>query len=427
METDFETGLQGGKMKKLLSGLFALILVLAGCGGAGTDGEAADGTLADKKVTIYNLKVEIDEALKAYAKTWSEQTGIEVEVKSVGGGADYGAALQAEFQSGNEPDIFVASGAGDFAQWEDVVYDMTGEAWTKDTELEYQTEDGKTVGFPVAIEGYGLIANTEILNKAGINADELKSYKDLEAAFTTLADKKADLGIENVLSFTTKETWVTGNHLFNILLGASGEEAVTSFIEGDAEALDTDNFAEFTKLLMDNSVGDLSTTDYDTEVSNFATGKSAFLFQGNWALGNLEAAGYNTENLAFVPLAYNDATAGKLAVGVPSYYAVNKNTDVTAATQFLNDMAETEAGHEYMVNEALMIPAFTNVETKPADPLSQDIMEYNAAGNTIPWLFVKFPDGYTMNTYGPIFDNYYKNGDSESFIKNIKDTAGKVN
>ncbi len=413
-------------MKKLFGALFAFILVLAGCS-TSADGEAQDGSMADDKLTVFNLKVEIDEALKAYAAEWSEETGIEVEIKSVGGGADYGAALQAEFQSGNEPDIFVASGPGDFEQWESVVYDMSGEAWTEDTELEYVTTDGATVGFPIAIEGYGLIANTEILDQAGIDVESLSSYDDLVAAFATLSEQKEDLGIDNVLSFTTKETWVTGNHLFNILLGASGQEAVDAFMAGDAEALDYENFAEFTKLLMDNSVGDLSTVDYDTEVSNFATGKAAFLFQGNWALGNLEAAGYNTENLAFVPLAYNDETEGKLAIGVPSYYAVNKNSDVTEALQFLNDMAETENGHDYMVNEALMIPAFTNVETKPEDALSQDIMEYNAEGNVIPWLFVEFPDGYTMNTYGPLFDNFYKNGDAESFIQNIKDTAGNVN
>ncbi len=410
-------------MKKLLSALFALVIILAGCG---SNSDSADGNMSDDKITIFNLKVEIDEQLKAYAKTWSEETGIEVEVKSVGGGADYGAALQAEFQSGNEPDIFVAAGAGDFAQWSDVVYDMSGEAWTENTELEFIDEAGATVGFPTAIEGYGLIANTEILEKAGVDESSIKTYADLENAFKTISDKKAELGIENVLSFTTKETWVTGNHLFNILLGASGEEAVDAFIGGDGEALDTENFAEFTKLLMDNSMGDLSTIDYDTEVSNFATGKTAFLFQGNWAIGNLEAAGYNTENLAFVPLTYNEATAEKLAIGVPSYYAVNKNTDVTASLQFLNDMAGTTAGHEYMVNEANMIPAFTNVEIEPADPLAKDIMKANADGNTIPWLFVEFPDGYTMNTYGPIFDNYYKTGDGEAFIKNIQDTAGNV-
>lgn len=411
-------------MKKLLSALFALVLVLAGCGSTGS---SEDGNMADGTITIFNLKVEIDQQLKDYAAKWSAETGIPVEVKSVGGGADYGAALQAEFQSGNEPDIFVASGAGDFEQWSDTVYDMSGEQWTNDTELEFVNDEGATVGFPTAIEGYGLIANTEILAEAGLNAEDIKSYDDLKAAFDTLSSQKDDLGIENVLSFTTKETWVTGNHLFNVLLAASGEEAVDSFIGGDAEALDTDNFAEFTKLLMDNSMGDLSTIDYDTEVSNFATGKTAFLFQGNWAIGNLEAAGYNTDNLAFVPLAYNDASAGKLEVGVPSYYAVNKNADVTGSLQFLNDMAETEAGQDYMVNQAQMIPAFTNVDIEPADPLAQDIMQANKDGNTLPWLFVEFPDGYTMNTYGPIFDNFYKSGDTESFIKNIQDTAGNVN
>ncbi len=408
-------------MKKILAMLSIFVLILAGCGGT-KDEEGKDGSKSDDKVTVFNLKVEIDEALKAYAKEWSEENGIEIEIKSVGGGADYGAALQAEFQSGNEPDIFVAAGGGDFNQWKDSIYDMKGEDWTNDTELEFVNDEGQTVGFPVAIEGYGLIANTEILEKAGIVAEEIKTYEDIEKAFATLSEKKSELGIEDVLAFTTKETWVTGMHLFNILLAGSGAEATQKFIDGDSEALNTDNYAKFTKLLMENSVGDLSTIDYDTEVSNFATGKSAFLFQGNWALGNLEAAGYNTDNLTFIPLAYNEETAGKLPIGVPSYYVVNKNADVTSSLKFLNDMAGTELGHKYMVEEALMIPAFTNVDLKPKDPLAKVIMDYNAAGNVLPWLFVEFPDGFTMNTYGPVYDNFYKTGDEETFINGIKTT-----
>ncbi len=416
-------------MKKLLGLLAIAVLALAGCGSASS---AEGGAAADDKVTIFNLKVEIDEALKAYAKSWSEETGIEVEVKSVGGGADYGAALQAEFQSGNEPDIFVSAGAGDFEQWSDVVYDMSGEEWTNNTDLEFVSESGEVIGFPTAIEGYGLIANTEMLDQAGIDPSTITTFEDVKSMFETLSDNKTDLGIEAPLSFTTKETWVTGNHLFNILLAGSGEtpedasNATEAFINGDSDALAFDNYAEFVKLLNDNSYGDLATIDYDTEVANFATGKTALLFQGNWAIGNIEAAGYDTSNLTFIPLAYNDATAGKLPIGVPSYYAVNKNADVDYALQFLNDMAMTEEGANYIVNEAKMIPAFSNVTLVPEDSLAASIMEYNSNGDILPWLFVEFPDGYGMNAYGPIYDNYAKNGDANSFIQNIKDTAGNI-
>ncbi len=415
-------------MRKLLALLTVGVLALTGCGAAS---EGA-GTNGDGKITVYNLKVEIDEALKEYASVWSEANGVDVEIKSVGGGADYGASLQAEFQSGNEPDIFVSAGSGDFAQWSDVVYDMSGEEWTEYTDLEYIDENGATVGFPIAIEGYGLIANTEILDEAGIDASTVSTYDDLVSTFETLDSQKEELGIDSVLSFTTKETWVTGNHLFNILLAGSGmtseeaAEATEAFINGDTEALATENYGEFVSLLNNYSYGDLSTIDYDTEVANFATGKTALLFQGNWAIGNIESAGYDVSNLTFLPLAYNDATAGKLPVGVPSYYAVNKNTDVDLSLQFLNDMAMTEEGHDYIVNGAMMIPAFTNVEIKPEDALAVSIMEYNEAGNTLPWLFVEFPDGYGMNTYGPIYDNFAKNDDVDSFISNITQTAGNI-
>lgn len=421
------------KTLKILTAITATSIALVGCSSGSEEGsDSKNGSKSDDVLTIYNQKIEIDEALKEYTSLWSEETGYEVEVKSVGAGSNYGATIQAEFQSGNEPDIFISAGQGDFEQWSDVLYDMTGEEWTENTDLEYVNEAGETVGYPVAIEGYGLIANTEMLEQAGLDIDSISTYDDLINMFNVLNEKKDELGIDSPLSFTTKENWVTGNHLFNILLSGSGNdietatEATKKFIDGDKEALEYNNFDNFTKLLFDNSYGDLSTTDYDTEVSNFATGKTALLFQGNWAIGNIEKAGFDTSKLRFIPLAYNENTAGKLPIGVPMYYVVNKNTDVEIALQFLNDLASTEEGQDFMVNKAAMIPAFTNVEIKPQDPLALDIMKYNEEGNTLPWLFGEFPDGATATIYAPIFDNYYKVGDNEEFIENLKKSVDQI-
>ena len=55
-----------------------------------------------------------------------------------------------------------------------------------------------------------------------------------------------------------------------------------------------------------------------------------------------------------------------------------------------------------------MIPAFTNFDIKSDDQLNASIEEYNKAGNTLPWVFSNYPDGFAMNNLGPQFSKFVK-------------------
>ena len=88
------------KMKKLLATILATTLAcgtIVGCGGGTADSSksSAGGDTAKsgdgKVVKVFQLKVEINDALQELAKKYEEETGVKVEITSVGGGADYGA------------------------------------------------------------------------------------------------------------------------------------------------------------------------------------------------------------------------------------------------------------------------------------------------------------------------------------------------
>lgn len=61
-----------------------------------------------------------------------------------------------------------------------------------------------------------------------------------------------------------------------------------------------------------------------------------------------------------------------------------------------------------MVNEAKMVPAFTNVTLKPDTPLSANVTEWLAKGASYTWLQNDMPDGFGMNTIGPIYESFAK-------------------
>ena len=92
-------------------------------------------------------------------------------------------------------------------------------------------------------------------------------------------------------------------------------------------------------------------------------------------------------------------------------------------------MAGTPDGHNYMVNEAGMIPAFKSVTDQPSGQLSQALMAANAKGGNYGVFFGMLPDGAGQNVFGPIYDLFAQNQDDlDQFIADMKEAiAGLPN
>jgi raffinose/stachyose/melibiose transport system substrate-binding protein len=194
----------------LLLAIISSALVLASCE------QGAD-------LVIFQNKVEIDAQLSAYAKAWGEENGYVVEVQTCGGDScAYGTQLLAEFQGSNQPDIFVIEGLGGYNEYNEKIYQFSGtEAWVGNTSLEFVV-DSKIYGFPVAVEGWGLAYNEDILTAAGVTIPTIGQALS-QADFRTMFEKVEKYYTDN--SITDKSvvsmaaaagmTWVTGLHNFN--------------------------------------------------------------------------------------------------------------------------------------------------------------------------------------------------------------------
>ncbi|MCD8519545.1 MAG: hypothetical protein LRY24_01430 [Erysipelotrichaceae bacterium] len=111
----------------------------------------------------------------------------------------------------------------------------------------------------------------------------------------------------------------------------------------------------------------------------------------------------------------------KRNVAATFYYVLNVDSIAQdAAKKFLNDLASTAAGHDYMVNKTNMVPAFNSVTLVPATPLSKAVLEHNQAKKAYAWWQNDMPSGFGMETLGPVYELFAKGEiTKEQFVTQI--------
>jgi raffinose/stachyose/melibiose transport system substrate-binding protein len=393
-------------MKRFLLLCMSLVFVfgiMAGCSSKETskDGESGgDSKSGDEVVTLnfFQFKVEIADQLQEMIKEFeAEHPNIKVKLETVGGGADYGAALKAKFASGEEPDIFNNGGFKELELWKEKLADLSGEPWVEHVlpigKVPMTDADGKLYGMPVNLEGYGFVYNKDLFEKAGIT-EPPKTIDELKDAAKKLEAKKI-----TPFSAGYGEWWVIGQHLLNIPFAQQEdpEAFIAGLYDGSEKIPGNKQFKEFKEVLdtelkyaNDNPL----TTDYNTQVTLFASGETAMLQQGNWTENMITEI--NPEiNMGFLPIPIsNDDSAGKLPVGVPNNWVLNKNSEhLEEAKTFLNWMVSSETGKRFITEEFAFIPAFDNIEPAGLGDLGTSILDYSKEEKTIPWTWFKWPDG----------------------------------
>ncbi|WP_442602539.1 ABC transporter substrate-binding protein [Paenibacillus sp. KN14-4R] len=417
--------------------------LLAGCGSKeaaksdATTGTPKPSTAAteapkdNKKVTLkmFQFKVEIaDQLNKLKAEYEKAHPNVTLQIETVGGGADYGAALKAKFASDDAPDIFNNGGFSDLELWKDKLEDLSDQPWVanvNDIAKEPMTKDGKIYGQPMNLEGYGFIYNKDLYAKAGIT--------ELPKTLTQLEEAAKKLQAAGITPFANgyQESWILGIHNLNVAF--ANQKDPDKFIAGLKAGSDKipgnsvfDQWSKMFDLTIKYGNKNALTTDYNTEVTMFASGKAAMTQQGNWTQVQISKIDPNIK-IGFIPMPINDdAGQDKLFVGVPNNWVVNKNSKIKPeAKDFLNWLVSSDIGKKYIVEEFKFIPAFKNItaDSKVLGDLAADIQKYSQAGNVRSWNWFKLPDG-AVQEFGSTMQAYIggkKNKDQmlEDFQKTL--------
>ena len=432
----------------------ALVLALTACGGGSSsetkvsgETDKAETTKADegkseekkssagKELRLVNGKIEVDAQLKELAAAYEKETGVKVNIESMGGGIDIQGTLKGYFQADNMPDIFVNGGDTDFKNWEGHLVDMSNEKWVSDTEAAYKDKDGKVVGFPYTTEAIGLAYNADVLEKAGIDPKSITGPDSMKKAFETLDSKKDELGLTAVVGYVAEATnlyWSTGNHLFGVYEDGGLKREDTKYFDLlEQGKIDKDRFSKYADMVeLFNKYADpalLVSGTYDQQIQNFSAGKYAFVTQGSWIGATMtnddkeqyEAAG--KFKVGMIPYAFEEGI-DTIQTNSPSWWAVFDNDNKEEALKFLQWVSEDE-GQKILVEKAGFVSPFKSISYVADDPFAQTITDYTKAGKTSAWHWLGNKEGLAQNALGVVYQDFASgNLDKAKFV----DTVEKV-
>lgn len=353
-----------------------------------------DSTLKGTSITLMNSKAEIQVALEEMAVVFEEKSGVHVEVMPVTDGDSPYTKVVSLYNSGNPPTLSILDTTDVIALAQEKAEDLSAEEWTKEAEGYLTEVNGKVYGFPLCIEGRGLIYNKAVIEQALGETFDPASIKTQEE-FTALLDRLVAAGIERPVSMA-KEDWSLGAHqlqyIYETYDGTSegAQQVIEQIKSGELQVADHQRMTEFLNtfdILKKYNVakGDPLGADYDEMAIDLADGKTAFWFNGNWAWPNLKEAGAKNEDAyGFLPYFLNNDEndfANQMIQGSPSKQVmldgqVADEKQKAAAKEFLNWIVYSEIGQQMLVKTCNVIPPFKNNPYEPEDPLSRDIYEH---------------------------------------------------
>lgn len=392
--------------KKMVAAMLCVAMtagLLAGCGGSSDNKAGADVKGDASKGSVYwlNFKPEADEALQALAKTYTEETGIKVDVVTAASG-EYGSTLTTEMEKDKAPTLFVITNQAMVSDWGEYALDLKGtdvyNELTTDSFTLYD-ENGKACSIGYCYESYGIIVNKKLLAAAGHSLDEIKDFASLKAVADDIHANAATLGFDAFTSagMESNSSWRFSGHLANMPLYYESRDDKWSEQPATIKGTYLDNFKNIWDLYITDSATDkaaLFDATLDAE-KEFVDGKAVFFQNGSWEYAAVSAA-IADEDLAMIPIycgVEGEEKAG-LCSGTENCWAVNAEADeddIAATLDFMKWCVTSEAGTKCFAEQFGAIPykkaaASTNVFLQNANDLL-------AAGNyNVDWAF-----NYTPN------------------------------
>jgi len=389
----------------------------SGTSGADTGGQ----TQKEVKITFFNTSAEVNTVFEELFKKYHElHPNVTIELIPTPIGGAQIEKFQSLLASGNPPTISNLD-PGTIMQYKDKFLDLESEKakyeeLTKPGSVEGALLDGKFLGIPWTAQGYGLLYNKRVVEEAiggPFDPSTIKTRNDLEELF-----KKIDAaGIPPVMIHGAD--WSLGAHYLGLVYSLQSENNVDEnrkFVEalknGEVNLLDNPQFnglMETFDLLKKYNArkNDPLVADYNRDSADFAQGKAAFYFMGDWVwavIGNLE--GRDQEfGIIPVPISNNPDDFGntQIAYSEPKLFAIDNSGSTPeqqqAAKEFIEWLVTSEEGQNAIITKMGLSMPYKDVKAKSDNVIAEAVSNYVDQGKVINIGVINyFPQDYWSKT-----------------------------
>jgi raffinose/stachyose/melibiose transport system substrate-binding protein len=405
---------------------------LAACGsGNSTDSGSPTGG-GGGQVYFLNFKPEVADVWQKIATEYTAETGVPVKVVTAASGT-YEQTLTSEMAKSDAPTAFTINGPVGYANWSGYTADLTDSDLYK--HLVNQDDvitgsDGGVYGIPYVVEGYGIIYNDAIMKQYFALPDkavsisqtsDIKDFATLKQVADDMQAHKAELGIDGVFSATSLkpgEDWRWQTHLMNVPLYYEFQQDNVDLSKGTPPQIQfsyADNFKNLFDLYLTDSTtdpGQLGSKTVDDAMSEFATGKTAMVQNGNWAWNQItQVSGYTVQasDVHFLPLytGVSGESSQGICVGTENYLSINSKAsaaDQKASLDFFWWVFSSDKGKDFVLNQLGFIAPFDTFSATdtPDDPLAKEVGSWinNSAVTNVPWVFTVMPSQNWKDGFG---------------------------
>lgn len=336
------------KFKRFMAAILAagMVFSLAACGSGGRENGDDSGNSEDVTITFStNVVGTKAEALEAACRDFEEETGYTVDFQAPG--ESYEELMKTKMSANELPDVFTTHGWS-VARYSDYLMPVNDLDWASDINDQIKPvitdSEGNMYVLPIDMDIAGIICNMTVLEEAGVNPDDIKTWDDFAAA----CDKIKAAG-KTPIHMGGKDSWTIGQYFD----WAAPSYYITDEADSHADELKNGTFDtavwEEVAGMMEQWVKagyfneDVLTADYNADVQALAQDEAAFCFYGN--SGIVDTLAVNPDaNLGMMPIpSASTSDEPSLIAGEDIAVGVWKDSKVQEeAVELLNYLAQPE-------------------------------------------------------------------------------------